>query len=312
VNIDENAGFPKDSGLVRHSWFGHARVVACWVAMLASIGAGCDCGAGINPASDDGSISHDGGAETGPLMDARTEAGEGGRLEGGLGLCGTTSCCEPSELPAYDDVGLITARARDVAFEPDMPRGTTRLAVTWVGSSVAADVTDMEFLTETGPLHVRLRVLAVPPLELGQALELEIVRPPVQFLVIQGQDERIALHDSTTGDLLAIYVSQTASGISALSDLGLARDGLSISSGVTCQGPVRSGCNYQTEFMDLWFSAGGVPTILGQGEMGELAYGRQTLRLMNRQTFDNMGEAIGKGWCGVPAGVRSFDIILEP
>lgn len=313
MNTNWQSRFINGRCLVSHLWFYHARVVASVIAMVASTGAGCDCDAGINPTSDDGSVSHDGLAEAGSFEGGEAgEAGEGGMLDGGSVLCGTTPCCDPGQLPMLDDVGLITARARDVAFEPDMPRGTTRLAVTWVGSTVTADITDMEFLSDVGPLHIRLPVLAVPALDVGQALELEIVRPPLHNLVIEGQDDRIALHDGTTGDLLAIYVSQTASGIAALSDLDLARDGLSMSSEVTCQGPVGSGCNYQTELLDLWFSAGGEPTILAQGEMGTLVKAPHVFRLMNRQAFDNGGEALGKVSCGIPAGVRSFDIVLRP
>ncbi len=282
-----------------------ARLLFAFILVGAGLETGCGCGGQVSPvvdAADDG--------EAGAFEDGAVEAGADGDLDGGSESCGTLRCCPTEVLPTVDDVGLITSRARAVSFSPDIARGTTTLNVTWMGSTDDAAVTDMEFLTDSGPLHIALPVVAVPPVEVGQALELAIIRPILFSLTIEAQDDRIILHDGLTGELLAVYISQTANGMSAVERLGLDEDGLSVSTGVRCQGPEQGGCNYQTELHDLWFSAGGgEPTILGQGQEGLLVRGAETFRVMNRQSFDNMGEAVGKGWCGIPAGVRSFDIV---
>jgi len=219
-------------------------------------------------------------------------------------------------LPTYDEVGLIEVQTRDVVFEPDVARGTAVLRVTWTGATESAGVADMEFLTDAGPLHIRLPVLALPPVDVGQALELTIVRPPDPGSTVEAQDDRIVLHDALTHGLLAYYVTQRDGGLTltGIETLGLEDDGIALSRSVSCQGPERGGCNYQTEFFDLWFSAGGDPTILGQGDQGTLQHGSQAFRLMNRQALDNAGEAIAKGSCGGAglAGAISFDLVLAP
>jgi hypothetical protein len=284
--------------------------------ILVAASPGCDCGGAANASSDAaiGDAMRDAASDRG----GATRDGEAGMLDGEVpdsGMCGTTSCCDPSELPPLSPSTalIVVPNGRPIVFEPALPSGVTIMNVTWVGSSETDGVTDMEFAGEAGAFHARLAVLALPPLVPGQSLTVEVERLDVPDAVQTVYDERLAIRDAETGVLLAGFVSQGAAPETFRRRPEIRMEPFLISAVRVCQGPVAHACSYQTELFDLWFSIDSSEAVVaGQSEVRTLVEAGRTYRVFNRHTLDDGGDEASKSSCGFIAGAREFDIVLAP
>lgn len=269
----------------------------------------CDCGITSNL------VIMDSGIDSGVLPEDGGPLDSSGAPDGSPDTCGTLPCCDPSELPAIGEVGLLVLDVRTVAFEPAVD-GALSETVIWQGSTESGGLTDLSFLMPSGETqHVRLPVVEAPALALGTNVHLAIDNTPFDGLPGSQMRVVVSLSDVDSGVLYAAYQTERPGSddnfyfylIDPLSfnDIHVAR-------AVFCQGPEQYICNYQTEVFDMVFSSSDQSVRLGQGESGTLSLPDASYRVMNWQSLDNGGEATAKGSCGLLFGVRSFDIVRLP